>query len=204
MNSIAPSQIDNTDNYEIVLQIKPVLDMSTNEFFEFCHLNQNYRIERSAQGEIIIMPPVGGESGNRNFNLIVQLGNWTYEDGTGIGFDSSTGFKLPNGAERSPDASWMKLDKWNAIPFEQQQRFAPVCPDFVVEIRSPSDRLKTLQEKMQEYIDNGASLGWLIDRQNRKVYIYQPNLKVQCLDNPPLVSGSPILPGFVLAMDRIW
>lgn len=156
---------------------------------------------------------------NRNFKLIQQLANWTDKDGTGIGFDSSAGFILPNGATRSPDASWIKLTRWNAIPDEQKAtsvtsfggfrqrrglKFAPICPDFVVEIRSPSDSLKPLKDKMQEYIDNGTSTGWLIDRKNRKVYVYIPNKEVQCLDNPVTVSGDFLLTGFELELDKIW
>jgi Uma2 family endonuclease len=150
------------------------------------------------------MPPTGSETGNRNAKLIQQLSNWTDRDGTGIEFDSSTGFKLPNGAERSPDAAWMTLEKWQAIPTGKRSQFAPVCPDFVVEIRSPSDSLKTLQDKLQEYIDNGAKLGWLIDRKNRRVYICRPQKEVECLDNPTNVSGEPILFGFRLQMEAIW
>jgi len=150
------------------------------------------------------MSPAGSETGNRNFDLIVQLGIWTRQDGTGIGFDSSTGFTLPNGATRSPDAAWIKLERWNAIPPEQQVKFAPICPDFVVELRSPSDNLQPLKDKLQEYIDNGTSLGLLIDRKNRKVYIYRPQKEVECLDNPSTLSGDPLLPGFVLDLSKIW
>src|SRR6478672_4025577 len=188
----------------LVLQMRPAFEMTDEQFFEFCQLNRDYRIERSANGELIIMSPAGSETGNRNFNLIVQLGIWAEQDGTGMGFDSSTGFKIPNGADRSPDAAWMKREKWNAIPLEQQRKFAPVCPDFVVEIRSASDNLQPLKDKMQEYIDNCAALGLLIDRKNRKVYIYSSQQEVQCLDNPESVSGDPVLPGFILRMANIW
>jgi Uma2 family endonuclease len=136
--------------------------------------------------------------------LIQQLANWTDADGTGIGFDSSTGFKLPNGADRSPDAAWVKLERWNTLTPEQQEKFAPICPDFVVELRSASDKLEPLKTKMQEYIDNGALLGFLIDRKNRQVYIYRPGVAVECLDNPAIVSGELVLPGFVLDLSKIW
>ncbi len=188
----------------IVLQMSPVISMSEDSFFDFCQLNSHLRIERSSTGELIIMSPTGSETGNRNAKLMQQLANWTDRDGTGIEFDSSAGFILPNGATRSPDASWIKLTKWNALSEAQQTKFAPICPDFVVEIRSSSDKLKPLQDKMLEYIDNGASLGWLIDRKNRQVYIYSPNQDVQCLDNPVTVSGDSLLIGFNLDLTKIW
>jgi Uma2 family endonuclease len=192
------------ENTPLVLQMSPVIEMTDDQFFEFCQLNRDLRIERTPKGELIIMSPAGSETGNRNFDLIVQLGIWTRQDGTGIGFDSSTGFTLPNGATRSPDAAWIKLERWNAIPPEQQVKFAPICPDFVVELRSPSDNLQPLKDKLQEYIDNGTSLGLLIDRKNRKVYIYRPQKEVECLDNPSTLSGDPLLPGFVLDLSKIW
>lgn len=193
-----------TENTPLVLQIKPALEMTDEQFFALCQLNRDYRIERNIKGELIIMPPVGSETGNSNAKLTQQLGNWTDENGAGIDFDSSTGFKLPNGADRSPDAAWMTLDKWNAIPAKKRKGFAPVCPDFVVEIRSPSDKLQPLKDKLQEYIDNGCQLGWLIDRKNRRVYVYRPQTEVECLEAPITVSGEPVLPGFILQMNKIW
>ena len=192
------------ENTPLTLQMSPAIDLTDEQFFAFCQQNRDYRIERSANGEIIIMPPTGSETGNRNFDLIIQLGIWTRQNGTGIGFDSSAGFTLPNGAIKSSDAAWMRLSKWNSLTREQQQRFAPICPDFVVELRSPSDNLQPLKDKLQEYIDNGTSLGLLIDRKNRKVYIYRPNSEVECLDNPDTVSCDPILAGFVLDLGSIW
>ncbi len=189
----------------IVLQMPPELQMTDEQFFEFCQINRDLRIERNKLGEISIMPPTGSETGNRNFNIALQLGIWAEQDSTGICFDSSTGFKLSTGAERSPDASWIKLDRWNTFTPQQQQRFAPICPDFVVELRSPSDNLKPLLEKMIEYMQEpGIQLGWLIDRKDHKVYIYRPGLEVECLDNPALVSGEQVLPGFVLNMSKVW
>lgn len=193
-----------TEITPLVLQMSPVIEMTDDQFFEFCQLNRDLRIERTAKGELILMPPAGSETGNRNFDLIVQLGIWARQDGTGIGFDSSAGFTLSNGATRSPDAAWIKLERWNTIPSEQQVKFAPICPDFVVELRSPSDNLQPLKDKLQEYIDNGASLGWLIDRKNRNVYIYRPQQEVECLDNLSTLSGAPVLPGFVLDLSKIW
>ncbi len=193
-----------SENIPLVLQIAPAIAMTDDQFFALCQLNRDYRLERNAKGDLIIMLPTGSETGNRNAKLTQQLGNWTDNDGTGIGFDSSTGFKLPNGADRSPDAAWMTLEKWNSLTEEQKIRFAPVSPDFVVEIRSPSDQLQSLQDKLQEYMDNGVKLGWLIDRKNRQVYIYRPQTEVECLENPTTVSGDPILSGFQLHTDRIW
>jgi len=193
-----------TENIPLKLQMSPAIDMTDEQFFAFCQQNRDYRIERNATGEITIMPPTGSETGNRNFDLIVQLGIWTRQNGTGIGFDSSAGFTLPNGAMKSSDAAWIKLEKWQTLTPEQQQKFAPICPDFIIELRSPSDNLQPLKDKLQEYIDNGVSLGWLIDRKNRKVYIYRPNSEVECLDNPTTLSGESILPEFVLQLSTIW
>lgn len=191
-------------NDHLVLKISPVWEMSADSFFDFCQLNSHLRIERTATGKLIIMSPAGSETGNRNFKLIQQLANWTDRDGSGIGFDSSAGFALPNGSTRSPDASWIKLTKWNSLSAQQKTKFAPICPDFVVELRSPSDNLKMLQDKMQEYINNGVSLGWLIDRTTRQVYIYTPDSEVKSLDNPQTITGEPILSGFVLDLAKIW
>jgi Uma2 family endonuclease len=181
------------------------LQMNDEQFFEFCQVNRDLRIERNKYGEISIMPPTGSETGNRNFNLAGQLYIWSEQDGTGICFDSSTGFKLSTGAERSPDAAWMKLERWNSLSKEQKDRFAPICPDFIVELRSPSDSLKPLKEKMEEYMrEPGVQLGWLIDRKHRQVYIYRPGMAEECLDNPETISGDRVLHGFVLNMNKIW
>ncbi|MCC5618768.1 Uma2 family endonuclease [Nostoc sp. CHAB 5836] len=193
-----------TESTPLTVNFPSLVQMTNEQFYEFCQANGDLRIERTANGEVIIMPPAFSDTGNRNFNIAAQLGYWTEQDGTGIGFDSSAGFTLPNGAMRSPDASWIELERWNALTDVQKASFAPICPSFVIELRSYSDRLIKLQEKMQEYIDNGASLGWLIDRQNRKVYIYRPNREVEILDNPEAVSGNPELPGFILRMGKIW
>ena len=197
MISTAPQ----SNNY-LELQMSPAWEMNADSFFDFCQLNSHLRIERNSLGKLIVMSPAGSETGNRNFKLIQQLANWIDKDGSGIGFDSSAGFVLPNGATRSPDASWIKLTRWNSLSAEQKAKFAPISPDFVVELRSPSDSLQVLQNKLKEYIDNGVALGWLIDRTNRQVYVYTSD-GVRCLDNPQTVTDE-FLPGFVLDLSKIW
>ncbi|RCJ39928.1 hypothetical protein A6769_05055 [Nostoc punctiforme NIES-2108] len=184
-----------------ILKLK--IDLTDDQFFQMCQKNRDYRFERTASGEILIMPPTGSDTGNRNFDMVVELGIWNKQTKLGKGFDSSTGFTLPNGAERSPDVSWVKIERWNALTPEQQEKFAPICPDFVVELRSRTDSLKELQEKMQEYIENGTQLGWLIDRKNKRVEIYRPGKDVEILDNPASLSGENVLPGFVLDLQQI-
>ncbi|WP_013322891.1 Uma2 family endonuclease [Gloeothece verrucosa] len=180
------------------------INLSDEQFFQFCQDNRDLRIERNTNGDIIIMPPVGGASGNRNGRLTQQLFNWSDLDGTGIAFDSSTGFTLPNGADRSPDAAWIPLEKWNNLTSTEQEKFLPLCPDFVVELRSPSDSLSATQKKMQEYLNNGTRLAWLINRQDRKIEIYRQNQDVEILDNPTTLSGENILPGLILNLELIW
>ncbi|MEG4998090.1 Uma2 family endonuclease [Microcoleus sp. B4-D4] len=179
------------------------INLTDEQFFELCQHNRDYQFERTASGELIIMPPTGSETSKRNIDLSYQLRAWSRQNNLGVAFDSSGGFKLPNGADRSPDASWVKKERWDALTPEQKDSFAPLCPDFVVELRSKTDSLKKLQEKMQEYIDNGARLGWLIDRQNRRVEIYRPGQDVEILQNPATVSGEDVLPGFVLDLAEI-
>jgi Uma2 family endonuclease len=183
--------------------LKLKIDLTDDQFFEMCQKNRDYQFERTASGELLIMPPTGSDTGRRNVKLTTQLDIWNSESNLGEVFDSSTGFTLPNGAERSPNASWVKIERWNALAPEQQEKFAPICPDFVVEFRSRTDSLKDLQEKMQEYIENGAQLGWLIDRKNKRVEIYRLGKDVEILDNPASLSGENILPGFVLNLQQI-
>ncbi len=178
--------------------------MSPADFHALCQANRDLRIEKSATGDIVIMPPAFSDTGNRNLKLAQQFANWADSDGTGEAFDSSTGFTLPNGAIRSPDAAWVRLDRWNALTVEEQASFAPICPDFVVELRSASDSLKTLQAKMAEYLANGTALGWLIDRKTRRVHIYRPGQEPEILENPDVVMGDPELPNFRLQLARIW
>ncbi|MBW4610838.1 MAG: Uma2 family endonuclease [Hassallia sp. WJT32-NPBG1] len=183
--------------------LKLNIDLTDEQYFQLCQSNRDYRFERTASGELLIMPPTGSDTGNRNIELAYQLQAWSRQNNLGKAFDSSTGFTLPNGAKRSPDASWVKIERWNALTPEQRQSFAPICPDFVVELRSRTDSLKELQEKMQEYIDNGAKLGWLIDRKNKRVEIYRPLKDVEIIENPESVSGEDVLPGFVLDLTPI-
>jgi Uma2 family endonuclease len=178
--------------------------MDDEEFFDFCQRNRDWRIERTKEGDIIVMPPAGSKTGKRNFELTVSFGVWAKQDGTGIGFDSSTGFKLPNGAMRSPDLAWVRKERWEALTEKEQTKFAPLCPDFVVELRSATDSIQRLQEKMEEYMENGAELGWLIDPAERKVYIYRKSSPPEILDDPQEVSGETALHGFKLEMRNLW
>ena len=180
------------------------LKLTDEQFYQLCIDNRDLRFERNTRGDLLIMPPTGGETGNRNGRVIQQLFNWADDNGTGIAFDSSTGFKLPNGADRSPDASWIPLTKWNTLTDEHKQRFLPLCPNFAIELLSPSDKLVKIQTKMQEYLDNGMSLGWLINRQQQQVEIYRQREKVEMLDRPDSLSGENILQGFVLDLQLIW
>jgi Uma2 family endonuclease len=178
----------------------------TREQFEILAIaNRDLRLERTAEGELIVNPPTGGESGKRNFRISGQFCSWVEEnEDLGEGFDSSTGFTLPDGAIRSPDASWVSRERWESLTPEQKKGFVPLCPDFVIELRSESDNLVTLQTKMREYIDNGTRLGWLIDPRNRRVEIYRPATEVEVLVNPIELSGEEVLPGFILDLKRVW
>jgi Uma2 family endonuclease len=193
--------------YELTWPVKINVQRThlTEEQFELlCQENPELRLELTAQGELIIMPPTGSESGWRSGEVFLSLGIWAKQNGTGLSFDSSTGFTLPNGAIRSPDASWIRHERWTALTKAQRVKFAPICPDFVAEVRSQADKLPDLLEKMQEYIDNGARLGWLIDPLEQRVYIYRPGRPVEMQDNPSSVNGDPELPGFVLQVRELW
>lgn len=186
------------------VNLKPVLELTDEQFFNLCQANKDLKFERSANGELIIMPPTGGTTGNRNAGITAQLWIWNEKNQQGIVFDSSTCFKLPNGADRSPDSAWIKLERWNALTDAEKEKFPPICPDFVIELLSPSDSLKAAQEKMREYLDNGVSLGFLINRKYRQVEIYRHGKEVELLESPTTVSGEDILKGFVLELERIW
>ncbi|MEM9541413.1 MAG: Uma2 family endonuclease [Cyanobacteria bacterium P01_E01_bin.42] len=189
------------------------VNLTDEQYYQLCIKNKNLRFERNANGDLKIMPPAGDETSNRNAALTAQLWLWNENKELGIVFDSSGGFTLPNSAERSPDSSWILLEKWEQIPPEEREKFSKICPDFVVELMSPSDSLKATQAKMQEYLDNGAKLGWLIDRKKKRVEIYRPGRdsvcdstyrEVEVLTNPSTLSGENILPGFVLKLAKIW
>ena len=178
--------------------------LTPEQFRQVCRDNRDLRLELTSNGGLIVMPPTGSKTGQRNFNLSRQFGVWVEKDGTGVGFDSSTGFSLPDDAILSPDASWVRRERWDALTEEEQEGFAPLCPDFVIELRSSSNSLKSLQEKMQEYIGNGAQLGWLINPPERRVYIYRTGEEVEVLSDAKTVSADPILPGFVLQLTELW
>ena len=193
-----PTTINLPDPLELMI------DLSDEQFFDLCQKNRDFKFERTVSGVLVIMSPTGGETSNRNIEISYQLQAWSRQNNLGKAFDSSGGFKLPNGADRSPDASWVKRDRWESLTAEQREKFIPLCPDFVVELRSASDRLKTLQDKMQEYRDNGAKLGWLIDPKNKTVEIYRPDQEVEIQENSQTLSGENVLPGFVLDLTVIW
>lgn len=188
----------------LVLHLRPAIEMSDEQFFQFCQLNDDLRIERTAEGDLEIMPPAGWESSRHNLGIAAQLWTWALRDGTGEATDSSGGFTLPNGAMRAPDAAWVRKSRLQGLTDRQKLGFLPLCPDFVIEVRSPSDRLRTVRAKMREYIEQGAALGWLIDGPNRRVYVYRPRAEVERLDDPSTLSGDPELPGFVLDLTLIW
>jgi Uma2 family endonuclease len=173
-------------------------------FYKLCQQNPELRLERTVDGKVIIMPPTGGETGSRNHSINGQLYNWTKKDGSGSAFDSSTGFKLPNGADRSPDASWVQKARLAQLSVEEKKRFLPLCPDFAIQLRSPSDDLETIKAKMDEYIACGLRLGWLIDPEERAVYVYRPGEAVQKLENANDIYADPELPGFVLDLREVW
>jgi Uma2 family endonuclease len=180
------------------VRFRPASRLSDDELFELCARNGDLHIERTSEGEVIVMSPTGGDSGRRNFLLIVHLGAWAAQDGTGVGFDSSTGFLLPNGAERAPDASWLRRERWDALTPEQRRKFVPLCPDFVVELRSPSDDLTELQAKMDEYIACGVRLGWLLDVESKRAWVYRPGRPVELVEGAQRLTADPELPGLVL------
>lgn len=196
--------LTSTEVLPMMVQLHPVVEMTDDQFFEFCQINHDLRIERTACGELVLMSPTGSETDERNFDLIGQLWAWVQQNGTGVGFGSSGGFTLPNGAVRSPDAAWIERSRWEAIPAPARKNFAPICPDFVIERRLETDSLKILQDKMQEYIDNGALLGWLIDRKQCQIYVYRPSTPVEELYTPATVNASPVLSGLILSLEKIW
>jgi Uma2 family endonuclease len=174
------------------------------QFEQFCRTYRKLRLELTSTGELIVMPPTGSETGRQNSNLTYQLTAWSRQDRRGVCFNSSAGFTLPNGAIRSTDLAWIEREKWDSLTAQQKKSFAPICPDFVAELRSPSDNLTQLYLKMSDYLENGASLGWLIDPLKRRVSVYRPNQETVVLENPETVSGHPLLPGFKLDLTEVW
>ena len=177
----------------LTVRLKPVINLTDDQLFEFCLINRDLRIERTAKGELLIMPPTGGDTGDRNAEITMQLRAWAKRNGTGVAFDSSTGFRLPNGAMRS-----------RLTELTREQKFIPLCPDFVIELRSPSDSLRLQYAKMEEYLENGAQLGWLIDPEERRVHVYRSGAPAERLENPAALSGDSELPGFRLYLEEIW
>ncbi|MBD2503776.1 Uma2 family endonuclease [Anabaena azotica] len=195
----------------LTLNLNSVIKLTREQFYQLCEENPDLKLERNAQGELIIMPPTGGETGKSNSTTNAQIWFWNDQNQLGEVFDSSTGFTLPNGADRSPDVSWVEKSRWDALTKEQKEKFIPLCPDFVIEIlclrhaaRTPNDSLKKAQLKMQEYIENGCRLGWLINRKKQEVEIYRPEQDVEVLKFPQTLDGENVLPGLVLNMQRIW
>ena len=187
----------------IMLNVESV-GLSPEQFYQLCRDNPDLRLELTAQKEIVIMSPTNSKTGRKNAQITFQLVKWSNEDGTGIAFESSTGFTLPNGAKRAPDASWITRPRWEALTPDQTEELAPICPDFVLELWSPSDIFKELQYKMIEYVANGARLGFLIYPPKRQVIVYRPNQSPERLENPLFVSADPELPGFTLDLKEIW
>lgn len=188
----------------ITISLDPVGALTDEAFYQLCRANPDVKFERSAQGELVIMSPTGGESGRRNADITIDLGIWNRQTRLGYTFDSSTCFKLPNGAERSPDAAWVERSRWEALSSEQREKFPPIAPDFVIELRSASDSLPPLQTKMQEYQDNGVRLGWLLNPQDQQVEIYRLGQAVETQHAPQQLSGETVLPDFVLKLAQIF
>jgi len=188
----------------LTLNLNPIIKLTREQFYKLCETNPELKLERNAEGELIVMPPTGGETGRSNSSINGQIWFWNEEKQLGEVFDSSTGFTLPSGADRSPDVSWVEKSHWDVLTKEQKEKFIPLCPDFVIEIMSPSDNLKKLQNKMVEYIENGCRLGWLIKRKKQEVEIYRSGKEVEVLKLPETLSGEDVLPDFVLNMNKIW
>ncbi|NET35670.1 MAG: Uma2 family endonuclease [Cyanothece sp. SIO1E1] len=187
----------------VTVNLSPPFELTDDTFFQLCQNNPDVKFERTANGELVVMSPVGGEGGKREADLTFELVGWNRQSDLGIVFSSSAGFKLPNGADRSPDAAWVKQERWDALTPEQRRTFPPIAPDFVIELRSETDDLETLRAKMREYMASGVRLGWLINPKGRQVEIYRPGQPVEILDAPNSLSGEDVLPGFLLDLSRI-
>jgi Uma2 family endonuclease len=181
--------------------LKPI---DNDDFLHLSRDNQDVQIEMNADGDLIIIPGTGGLTGNRNSKIIARLVIWAAKDGNGVAFDSATIFQLPNKARRIPDTSWLNNEKWNSLSDVEKEKIIPFAPDFALELRLPTDSLKSLQNKMQEYVENGTKLGWLIDPQAKRVFVYRENQETEILENPEEISGESVLPDFLLNLQDIW
>ena len=188
----------------LTLNLHNAIELTDERFEQICQSNRDLRFERTSTGELVVMSPAGSDTGRQNSGLSGQLWLWNRQVRLGVSFDSSAGFTLPNGAIRSPDLSWIKQERWDTLNASQKRKFAPICPDFVVELCSKSDRLIDIQIKMQEYLDNGTRLGWLIDPESKSAQIYRQNQRVEVQNAPNSLSGEDILPGFELDLQEIW
>ena len=188
----------------LLVRMLPAIDLTGERFFAFCQQNPDLRIERTAEGDIAVMAPTGGETSARNARLVAEVIRWADEEGSGVAFDSAVGFELPDGAVRSPDVSWVRRDRLARLSSGEKQRFLPLCPDFVIELCSPSDSLVAIERKMEEYRAHGTRLGWLIDPAHIRVTVYHRDGVVEQHDQPATIAGDPVLPGFVLSLSSIW
>lgn len=188
----------------LTLDLTPLMTLIREDFIRLCAANPELKLERTAQGELIIMAPTGGETGHWNAEITTDLTLWNRQVGKGKSFDSSTGFSLPLGSDRSPGLAWIPIEKWEALDPKVRQGFLPLCPDFVVEILSPTDSWIQTQTKMQEYMDNGCRLGWLLDPKTQRVMIYREGQAPQQVEDPETLSGEAVLPGFTLPIRKIW
>ena len=200
MHSLIPSPVV----APLKLRLDPIVELDDEGLFQLCRGNRDLRIERNPDGELVMMSPAGGKTSYRNAEIVAQLRNWARQDGTGLVFDSSAGFTLPGGAMRSPDAAWVEKSRLRALSREQRERFLPLCPAFVIELRSPSDPLSAVESKMREYVDCGARLGWLIDPVEQRLHIYRPGAEVEILTGPERSLPAPELPGLILELVEIW
>ncbi|NBD14665.1 MAG: Uma2 family endonuclease [Cyanobacteria bacterium] len=189
---------------QLTLNLDSVIELSREQFYQICQDNPDLKLERTATGNLVIMSPTGGETGRKNASLIVQVGLWNEQTQLGEVFDSSTGFSLPNGADRSPDVAWLEKSRWEALSPQQKEKFIPLCPDFVIELLSPTDNLKHVQAKMQEYVANGCQLGWLINQKQKTVEVYRPRKETEILNAPASLSGENVLPNFTLNLRKVW
>jgi Uma2 family endonuclease len=198
----ANSAIGAVNEYQLAVDFRSIR-LTDEQFYQLCKDNPELRMELTSEGGLVVMSPTGAKTGWRNSKLNQRLANWADANGRGIAFDSNAGFTLPNGAKRSPDAAWVRLESWRELTEEEQERFAPLCPDFVAELRSPQDSLASLQAKMKEYIDNGARLAWLLDPIEKRVHVYRSGRTPQCLEAPNRLSGEEVLVGFELDLADI-